>query len=611
MLKFRPHWQLPLVTGAVIAVNIFANLGLFLLARSTHRMTEGWVLLLAAAISTLLILSVAAAVWVSARVLRRLAAGMHELQRGAYPLLVAPKSNPLGEHIRLFNQLSAELRSREQKTKAWAQDRESELARTARLLRLKHQKVEALREMPQALVLVDSQNNIFAVDHTAAELIGAPEESLSNTPLEQVVSRLKQRASSAVVFEEDCARLRDGKVDEIQLEMETPREARLRIARMRVAGLEAAPSQPRVAGKGKPSNTEVEKMKTEFLSTISHELRTPLTSIKGSLSLMQSGSSGHIPAEARDLLEIALGNTDRLIATITNVLDVAQLEYGGVNFEISAAPFAGIVEEAIQEVRPEAVTRNVRIEVSLPDPPPVLTVDSKRIVQVLRHLLSNAIKFSSPNGRIVLAGVVQGGSLVVSVQDFGVGISSEFMGKLFQKFEHQQDALTRDTQGCGLGLAICKLVVEAHGGRIWVESVEGRGSTFFISLPTQAPAGRTILLVDDDDDLQPTVAEYCERRGFRVLPCHNPKDVVRLARSYHPQIVALDNLEPSGTSAEICGRLAADPATQGIPVVCFVGNNETAYAHGPNLHLLTKPLDVAAFGGLLDRVFANSGADGA
>jgi CheY-like chemotaxis protein len=207
---------------------------------------------------------------------------------------------------------------------------------------------------------------------------------------------------------------------------------------------------------------------------------------------------------------------------------------------------------------------------------------------------------------------LQAGALVVSVQDFGVGMSTEFMGRLFQKFEHAQDALTRDTQGCGLGLAICKLVVEAHGGRIWAESDEGRGSTFYFSLPLEAAAKRTILVVDHDDDLHKSIADYCERRGFRLLPCHNARDVVRLVRSYHPQVVALDTLEPAGTSAEICGRLAADPVTQAIPVICFVGPHETKnHGHGANLHLLAKPLDLDAFGGLLERVFANAGGAGA
>ena len=140
---------------------------------------------------------------------------------------------------------------------------------------------------------------------------------------------------------------------------------------------------------------------------------------------------------------------------------------------------------------------------------------------------------------------------------------------------------------------------------------KGSGSTFSVSLPL-VPSHRTILVVDDDDDLQRGMADFCERRGYRVLPCHNPKEVLQLARSYRPHVVALDVLAPAGTSAEVCRRLAADPATQAIPVVCFVGDRESpAYARGPNFHLLSKPLDVSEFGSLLDRVFADSGGDGA
>jgi signal transduction histidine kinase len=463
--------------------------------------------------------------------------------------------------------------------------------------------------MPEGLVLLDEMDHVCGVDQAAAELIGTQPESLSNSFLDDVVAGLLHRVSNPAALKERCAMMHDGQANEIRLELQSPRKGLLRFARISTvrrsngnAGRSNAERQP---------NLEVEKMKSELISTVSHELRTPLTSIKGSLSLVQSGSAGHVPADARELLDIALSNTERLIATINNLLDVAQLEYGGVHFEVSPVSLSDLVEEATRGIRPQAVARNVRMEVSLPDPPPIIIVDTKRIAQVVGHLLSNAIKFSAANSRIVLSARIEGGSLNLSVQDFGVGISPEFMGRLFQKFEHEQDALTRDTQGCGLGLTICKLVVEAHGGRIWAESVEGSGTTFFVSLPI-APSRRTILVVDDDDDLHRSMADFCDRRGYRVLTCHNAKEVLRLALSYRPDMVALDELASSGASDELCGKLAADPATRAIPVVCFVSNGiSPADAHGPNFHTLSKPLDESEFGGLLDRVFASSKGTGA
>jgi len=610
MLKARLQWQLLVWIGGMVAVNVIANLLLFFLARSATSFSAARLLLLSAIASTLLIIAGGVSLWIACRILGRLSTGMAELRRGEYPLLVAPTGNPLAEYIRQFNQLSAELRTRDEKTKTWAQSREGELAKASRLLRLNRNRAEAMRALPEGLVLLDEHNRICGVDQTATELIGLPAESLSNTPLDQVVITLRGRASNPDSLDENCALLREGRVNEVRLELQSPREALLRVARIWVLCANGASTDRPTSAKPQP-NTDVERMKSEFLSTVSHELRTPLTSIKGSLSLVQSGGTGHIPADARDLLEIAMSNTERLIATINNVLDVAQLEYGGVHFEVSPVALATIVDEAIQAVRPEAVTRNARFEVSLPEPPPLLTVDARRIAQVLRHLLSNAIKFSAKNSRVLLSAKADAGALVLSVQDFGVGIKPEFMARLFQKFEHEQEALTRDTQGCGLGLAICKLVVEAHGGRIWADSEEGKGSTFSVSLPL-VPSHRTILVVDDDDDLQRSMADFCERRGYRVLPCHNPKEVLQLARSYRPHVIALDVLAPAGTSAEVCSRLAADPATQPIPVVCFVGDGELpAYARGPNFHTLSKPLDVSEFGSLLDRVFADSGGDGA
>ena len=165
-------------------------------------------------------------------ILGRLSTGMAELRRGEYPLLVAPTGNPLAEYIRQFNQLSAELRARDEKTKTWAQNREGELAKASRLLRLNSTRAEAMRALPEGLVLLDEHNRICGVDQTATELIGLPAESLSNTPLDQVVVTLRGRASNPDSLDESCAMLRDGRVNEVRLELQSPREALLRFARM-------------------------------------------------------------------------------------------------------------------------------------------------------------------------------------------------------------------------------------------------------------------------------------------------------------------------------------------------------------------------------------------
>jgi signal transduction histidine kinase len=594
MLSPRPQWQLVTLAAGVVAVNAAANLLLFVTASSSN---VGRIFFLSAITSTAVIVVVVGAVWLAYGTLKRLSIGMGQLARGSYPLLVVPKTKLFGRYVRNFNELSAALRAREEKSKSTP--RRSEVRR------------DSSRAAPEGLIVVDTRNKLRAVDQAAAELLGSNAESLVRMPLDEVERMLQLRAAHRASFDESCAVLHDGKANEVRLELEAPRDGQLRMVRMLVNDNDGNSSEQHSSGLPAP-NPDLERMKSEFLSTVSHELRTPLTSIKGSLSLIRSGSSGHIPAEARDLLEIALGNTDRLITTINNVLDMAQLEYGGVQFQVSPVSSGKVINDAIEAVKPEAVTRNAKIETSLPQPTPVVTIDAKRIVQVLTHLLSNAIKFSAVNSRIVVSAAAQGGALVVSVQDFGAGIRPEFMGRLFHKFEHEQDALTRNTQGCGLGLAICKLVVEAHGGRIWVESKEGQGSKFSFSLPLAASPARSILVVDDDDDLHRTITAFCEQRGYRVIACHNARETLQLARNYQPTIVAIDVLAGEGASVEVCSKLAEDERTQLIPVVCFARDQQSqAHAAGANVLLASKPLDQSEFGKLLDQLDSKSASGGA
>ncbi|HXG56246.1 MAG TPA: ATP-binding protein [Vicinamibacterales bacterium] len=235
--------------------------------------------------------------------------------------------------------------------------------------------------------------------------------------------------------------------------------------------------------------SELARLKDEFVATVSHELRTPLTSIKGSLQLLISDGSNR-NEEEHELLGIALGNADRLIRMINDILDVAKIEAGRLTLDrrrtAIGALFAETLGNAESLAREAHVTLDARIDPGLP----ALDVDPDRIVQALLNLVSNALKFA-PAGSVVSLNATRGeqpDTVELSVVDRGAGIPASKIGGLFQKFSQLQGSSTHQGRGTGLGLTITKALVEQHGGSITVISAPGTGTTFNIVLPVEAAA---------------------------------------------------------------------------------------------------------------------------
>ncbi len=231
----------------------------------------------------------------------------------------------------------------------------------------------------------------------------------------------------------------------------------------------------------------VEQMKNEFISIVSHELRTPLTSIRGSLGLLASGLLKKFPDKADKMLKIAVENTDRLVRLINDILDIERLESGKVTVEQQECNLASLMLGASETMQAMANDNGVKLVVE----PFQTTVwaDSDRCLQVLTNLLSNAIKFSNREDEIRLfaetVDEVEGGWVKVSVQDTGRGIPDRALGKIFERFGQVDASDSREKGGTGLGLPICKTIVEQHGGTLWVDSEVGKGSTFHFTLPTE------------------------------------------------------------------------------------------------------------------------------
>jgi PAS domain S-box-containing protein/diguanylate cyclase (GGDEF)-like protein len=228
---------------------------------------------------------------------------------------------------------------------------------------------------------------------------------------------------------------------------------------------------------------EIDRMKSELISNVSHELRTPLTTIKEGISLVVDGALGSINADQKAALAIAKQDIDRLARLINDLLDISKIEAGRMELKKSSVVISSLAEEVLLSFQNQAGKKHIQLKTRLKRGLPPLYIDPDKISQVLANLISNSIKFTPENGRITVGVKDKGNEVEISVADTGVGISPDNIAKLFDRFSQFNRVYGPGERGTGLGLAISKEIVEMHGGRIWVESEVGKGSTFTFSLP--------------------------------------------------------------------------------------------------------------------------------
>ncbi len=228
---------------------------------------------------------------------------------------------------------------------------------------------------------------------------------------------------------------------------------------------------------------KLDRLKSAFLNTTSHELRTPMSSIKGYVQMLLKESLGDITVEQQSALEVVLRNTNRLDRLIQDILDISRLESGTMKFIPEKTNTAVLVDEVIETMNAEASVKHISFTTDIETNIFYLVIDRDRIKQTMVNILHNAVKFSPEKSTIQLKVFKKDNNIVFSIQDFGRGIPKQQQQKIFETFYQVDSGVDRKFGGAGLGLAIARGIVLAHGGNIWVESTEGKGSTFFFSLP--------------------------------------------------------------------------------------------------------------------------------
>jgi PAS domain S-box-containing protein len=324
---------------------------------------------------------------------------------------------------------------------------------------------------------------------------------------------------------------------------------------------------------------EIDKAKSEFISTVSHELRTPLTSIKGSLGLVRSGAIGDLPKKMRSMLDIAYNNSDRLVALINDILDIEKFEANKMDFHMKPTEVVSLVDEAIEANKGYADEHNVTFIRSGSDEEALVEGDRDRLMQVLSNLMSNAAKFSPDGERVELSVTHHDENIRIAVRDFGPGIPEDFRDAIFEKFTQSDSSDTRQEGGTGLGLSITKLIVGRHGGTLWFNTETGKGTTFYVDLPELANPGEElpletagkgqyrILICEDEADIATLLKLMFEKAGYRSSVARTANQAKQLLEEGDYDAMTLDLGLPDQDGISLLQELRRKPKTQDLPVI--------------------------------------------
>ncbi len=384
--------------------------------------------------------------------------------------------------------------------------------------------------------------------------------------------------------------------------------------------------------------SQLDKAKTNFFSNISHELRTPLTLILAPIENILKQET--LSAQSKELLKICHGNALRLLKLINNLLDIVRINTGRMELRYSKKDITELLKKIVINVSPLAEKKNIQIEFNSKGGEFIFFWDEDQLEKVVVNIIYNALKFTPENGKIELFCEDKGAEVMICVKDSGIGIPKEQLNKIFEPFYQVESGSKRTFEGSGMGLALCKQIVELHGGKIWAESFDGKGATISFLLPKKlestsaisfhedqkedwtkqvsreaiyeanrlvrgkkevAPKlvsgemNGTILVVEDNPDMREFICSELSC-AYNVLRAANGKEGLEVAMDKLPDLVISDVMMPEMDGYELCKHLKAGEKTKQIPVLMLTSKTEldmrlTGYEQGADDYV-AKPFNV-------------------
>ena len=366
------------------------------------------------------------------------------------------------------------------------------------------------------------------------------------------------------------------------------------------------------------------RRKDEFLASMSHELRTPLNAILGMAEALSLGIYGALNEKQGRSVHVIAESGHHLLNLINDILDVSKIEADKMELEVCPVAIDAVCKASLQLIGQHALKKRIKVSSTLDTAVTIVEADERRLKQILINLLTNAVKFTPEGGEIGLAvrGDREKQLVHLTVWDTGIGIAEEEMKRLFQPFVQLDSSLSRKYTGTGLGLVLVRRLVEMHGGSVAVESQEGKGSRFTVSLPWQeetAPArpgsqgprsadepaslGTTsaqplILLAEDDELNVSVISDYLVVKGYRVIVASNGIEAIELTRKRKPSLILMDIQMPEVDGLETIRRLRADVDLDvaATPIVALTalampGDQERCLEAGANAYQ-SKPVSL-------------------
>lgn len=396
------------------------------------------------------------------RPIQRLTRSADEIRKGNLDLVVESRSHDeIGRLSRTFNDMAASLR----------EFRRSDQARLARIQRATQRAFDSL---PDALAVLDLEGKVEVSTESAKNIFGLkPNVSIRDLPQGWMTVLFKESLQSGRVSQPD---------DDHRLVQQFVggEERYFRPEAVPILDNERQPTGVILVFQDVTQLRQQDEIKRGVIRTVSHQLKTPLTSVRMAIHLLLEEKVGPITEKQAELLVAAREDSDRLYGILNNLLDISRIESGKARMEFQDVSPRSLVEEAMAPYRRPAQDQGLTLEMDVPDDLPDVWADTTRINHVFGNLLSNALKYTPPGGRITLSAEADEGLVRFSVVDTGRGIPGQYLQRVFEQFFRSPDQ-AKET-GAGLGLAIVKEIVEAHGGTVGVESREGRGAAFNFTL---------------------------------------------------------------------------------------------------------------------------------